>query len=95
MAEISAARGDFASALNFIDRALDANAYNLRAYGLKSAILRNLNRTAEAEKLVAFAKEKCDPLDVHLIAEQWLATKDASAAKTLFTTMNTFPATAQ
>ncbi len=95
VAEISAARGDFASALNFIDRALDANAYNLRAYGLKSAILRNLNRAAEAEKLVAFAKEKCDPLDVHLMAEQWLATKDASVAKTLFSTMNTFPATAQ
>lgn len=95
IAEIAAMQGDFKSALNFVDRALDANSYNVRAYGLKSAILRHLNRTDEAVKLLAFAREKCDPLDVHLMAEEWLATKDPNTAKTLFSTMNTFQATAQ
>jgi tetratricopeptide (TPR) repeat protein len=95
LAEIAVMRGDFKSALNFVDRAIDANAYNLRAYGLKSAILRHLSRSDEAVKLLAFAKGKCDPLDVHLMAEQWLATKDPGVAKTLFSTMNSFPATAQ
>ncbi len=95
VAEIAAMKGDFASALNFVDRALDANAYNLRAYGLKSAVLRHLDKNNEAASLLTFAREKCDPLDVRLMAEQWLATKDAAVAKTLFSTMNTFPATAQ
>lgn len=95
LAEIAAIRGDFPAALNFVNRSLDANALNLRAYGLKVSLLRHLNQTAEAIKLIAFAKEKCNPLDVRLMAEQWLATKDPKAAQTLFTTMNAHPATAQ
>jgi tetratricopeptide (TPR) repeat protein len=95
VAEIAAMRGDFGSALNFVNRSLDANSLNVRAYGLKSSILRHFNRTDEAIKLIALAKEKCDPLDVRLMAEQWLATKDPDVAKTLFTTMNFYPATAQ
>jgi tetratricopeptide (TPR) repeat protein len=95
LAEIASRRSDFSAALNFVNRSLDANALNLRAYGLKAAILRHLDRIDEAVKVVTFAKDKCDPLDVWLMAEQWLATKDAKAAQTLFTTMNNFPATAQ
>ena len=95
VAEIATMRGDFASALNFVNRSLDANALNVRAYILKSAILRHLNRADEAAKLVAFAREKCDPLDVGLMAERWLATRDANVTKTLFSTMNTHQATAQ
>jgi hypothetical protein len=95
VAEISVMRGDFKSALNFVNRSLDANALNIRAYGLKASVLRHLGHNDEAIKLVAFAKEKCDPLDVHLMAEQWLATKDLNDAKTLFSTMNYYPATAQ
>lgn len=95
LAEIATMNGNFTSALEFIDRSLDANAYNLRAYGLKSAILRHLNRTDEAVKMLSSARQKCDPLDVHLMTEQWLASKDAAIAKTLFGTMNTFPETAQ
>ena len=94
IAEIAAMKGDFKSSLNFVNRALDANSYNVSAYGLKSSVLRHLNRADEAIKLVSFAKEKCDPLDVHLMAEQWLLTKDPDIARTLFGTMNTFPATA-
>jgi len=95
VAEIAAMHGDFPSALNFVDRSLDANSFNVRAYVLKAAILRHLNRNDEAARLVALAKEKCDPLDVGLMDEQWLAAKDANTAKTLFNTMKTHPATAQ
>ena len=95
VAQIAAMRGDFVNALDYVDHSLDANSLNVRAYVLKSAILRHLNRNDEAAKLVAFAKEKCDPLDAGLMAEQWFATKDANIAKTLFSTLNTHQATAQ
>jgi len=95
IAEIATMRADFPAALNFVNRSLDANALNVRAYGLKASVLRHLNRTAEALQMLAFAKEKTDPLDVRLMAEQWLATKDTKASQTLFTTLNTHPATAQ
>jgi len=91
LAEIAASKEDFTSALNFVNRSLDANALHIRAYGLKASILRHLGRTEEAVKTVDFAKMKCDPLDVRLMAEQWLATKDVNIAKTLFTTLNDFP----
>jgi tetratricopeptide (TPR) repeat protein len=95
LAEIATMKGDYAAAMNFINRSLDANSYNVRAYALKSAILRNTNHAGEAAKVVVLARQKCDPLDVQLMAEQWLATKDAAIAKTLFSTMNSQPQTAQ
>ena len=95
LAEIASIRGDFTSALNFVNRSLDANALNVRAYGLKAAALRHLNRNEEALQVLAFAKEKTDPLDIRLMAEQWLVTKDAKVAETIFATLNTHPATAQ
>ena len=95
LAEIAAMRGDFVSALNFVDRSLDANELNVRAYILKSAILRHLDRSDEAARLIAIGREKCDPLDAGLIAEQWLATKDANIAQTLFSTLNTYSQTGQ
>jgi len=95
LAEIASIRSDFQAVLNFVNRSLDANALNVRAYGLKAAILRHLDRNEEALKLVVFAKDKTDPLDVRLMAEQWLLTKDSKTAQTLFTTMNDHPATAQ
>ena len=94
-AEIAASRNDFASALNLINRSLDANAYNSHAYSLKTAILRHLDRSKEALDVVTFALHKTDPLDVHLMAEQWLITKDTKIAGTLFQTLNTFPMDAQ
>ena len=95
LAEIASERGDFQSALNFADRSIDANALNVRAYCLKAAILRHLNRTEEATRLIVFARDKTDPLDVHLMAEQWLVSKDMKSSQTLCTAMNTHPATAQ
>ena len=95
LAEISTLRGDFNAALNFVDRSLDANALNVRAYGLKATILRHLDRTQEAVDLLTFAAAKTDPLDVRLMAEKWFTKKDAKTTQTLVTTMITHPATAQ
>ena len=89
------ARGDFVAALNYANSSLDANAFNVRAYGLKSAALRHLGRVKEAREVVGFAQRKTDPLDVRLMAEQWLATKNAASGKTLFATLNNHPANAQ
>jgi tetratricopeptide (TPR) repeat protein len=95
LAEIASIKGNFPEALKLADQSLDANALNVRAYGLKAALLRHLGRTAEAIKVIAFAKAKTDPLDARLMAEQWLAAKDAKAAQTLVTTLNENPADAQ
>jgi tetratricopeptide (TPR) repeat protein len=95
LAEIASVQGGFAAALDFANRSLDANALNVRAYGLKSAALRHLGRAEEARETLAFAVHKTDPLDVRLMAEQWLATKSAESGKTLFATLNTHGATAQ
>lgn len=95
LAEIASIRGNYETAFDHVNLALDANAYNVRAYVLKSALFRHFNRNDEAQKLVAFAKEKCDPLDAQLMAEQWLAFKDVNAAKTLFSTLINHPINAQ
>lgn len=95
LAEIASLQGKFSDALNHVNLALDANAYNVRAYVLKAALLRHFNRYDEAQKLLAFAKEKCDPLDVQLMAEQWFTSKDDNAAKTLFSTLNAHPINAE
>jgi tetratricopeptide (TPR) repeat protein len=86
--------GDMKSAMNFVDRSLDGNGYNMRAYALKSAILRHMGNTDEALKIAYFARQKCDNLDVHLMAEKWMAAKDQNVAKKLFATMNEHQATA-
>jgi tetratricopeptide (TPR) repeat protein len=95
LAEIATGRGDFTAALDLVNRSLDANALDVRAYGLKAAVLRHLGRPSEVRETVAIAMRKTDPLDVRLMAEQWLATKDATVAGPLFATLNAFDATAQ
>jgi tetratricopeptide (TPR) repeat protein len=95
LAEIASARGEYAVALDLVNRSLDANALNVRAYGLKAAVLRHLDRAAEARDMLALAARKTDPLDVRLMAEQWLLTRAAAAARPLFATLNTHGATAQ
>ncbi|HMI03763.1 MAG TPA: DUF5107 domain-containing protein, partial [Pedobacter sp.] len=95
LAEIASAKGDYTEALKFVGQSLDANALNVRGYGLKVALLRHLGRSIEAVKLITFAREKTDPLDARLVAEQWLATKDLSASQLLGSTLNDNPATAQ
>ena len=95
LAEIASARGDFPAALDFVDQSLDANALNLRAYGLKAAVLRHLGRADDARDVLAFATRKTDPLDARLMAEQWLASPGPATAQPLFATLNAFTDDAQ
>jgi len=95
LAEIASLQGKYQIALEHVNHALDANAFNVRAYVLKAALLRHFNHNDEALKLVLFAREKCDPLDVQLMAEQWLASKDIAASKTLFSTLINHPINAE
>ena len=95
LAEIAAARGDFPAALDLVDRSLEANALDVRACGLKAAVLRHLGRAAEARTVVAAARRQTDPLDVRLMAEQWLAGQDPADARALVATLNAHQNTAQ
>jgi tetratricopeptide (TPR) repeat protein len=51
LAEIDASRGDFATALDHLDRSLSTNAHNLKARNLKAAALRHLGRLDAAEAI--------------------------------------------
>jgi tetratricopeptide (TPR) repeat protein len=93
LAEIDATRGDFNAALIADEDALEANANNIRALALKAALLRHSGRNAEALAAIA-AISKIDPLDVHGMTEQWLATKSPASAAVLAKTVSEFPATA-
>lgn len=94
VAEISAIRGNYAAALDFVDCSLDHNALNIRALNLKAAMLRHLGRSEEALQVLATAHRKADPLDVRSMAESWLASKSEDIAEALAAVMNEYPATA-
>jgi len=94
LAEIAVSRGDMAAALDFVDRSIDSNALNIRAQNLKAGALRHLGRPKEALEVLKAAR-RADPLDVRSMAEDWLASKSPEAARTLASTMNHHPATAQ
>jgi len=95
LAEIAGARGDDEAALEFVNRSLDANALDVRAYGLKATLLRHLNRAEEARETIATGLRKTDPLDVRLAAERWLLSRSDADDRSLFRTLNAYPATAQ
>jgi tetratricopeptide (TPR) repeat protein len=94
LAEIAAARGDQAAALDFTERALEANALNVRALGLKASLLRLRGRPEDALAVVTEAFRRTDPLDVRLMAERWLASGSAEARRELVDVMRAHPATA-
>ncbi|MGO9112020.1 MAG: DUF5107 domain-containing protein [Thermoguttaceae bacterium] len=62
LAESACRKGDFAKALQFIDRAIAVGAMNTKALWLKTALLRKLGRPEEAIALAQQARE-IDPLD--------------------------------
>jgi tetratricopeptide (TPR) repeat protein len=72
LAQIAALRGDFPAALRFADHSLEANALDLRALTLKAALLRHTGQPKAALALLDLARRYTDPLDVGLLAEQWL-----------------------
>lgn len=94
-AEIATMRGDHASALRYAERSLEANALNIRAWNLKAALLRHLDRKKEALAALDEGLRLVDPLDVRSMAERWLLTRDAEDASRLATAFDEHPATAQ
>jgi len=94
LAEIATAHGDHAAALDFTERALEANALNVRALALKASLLRRLGRAQEALAVVAEAQRRTDPLDVRLMAERWLAGASAEARREFLDAMRAHSATA-
>ena len=72
LAELSCRKGDFASALEQIDRSLSTNAVNTKALNVKAVILRKLGRTGEA-KQIASDTLAVDPLDFLAMNELYLA----------------------
>lgn len=95
LAEIASARGDFPTALELVDRSLDANALNVRAYGLKASLLRHLNRPREAGEVLTVAARKTDPLDVRLLAERWLSDREPALGQRLSAVLDAHPSIAQ
>lgn len=53
LAAIETGRGNYAEALEFIEKGLVKNAHNIKARGLKAVILRKLGRTEEAKAQIA------------------------------------------
>jgi tetratricopeptide (TPR) repeat protein len=93
LAELACRRGELSAALELVDRALDANALNIRALTLKAALLRHLDRKKEALAVLDTAQQRVDPLDVRVMAERWLLTGKRDAAKVLQITFKEHPAT--
>ncbi len=81
LASISVARGDYAGALEQVERSLSSNAANLKARALRASLLRELDRKDEAKGSVA-ATLSLDPLDFRSMAEQFLLNRNAEDLRT-------------
>jgi len=92
LAEIDATKGDYNAALTADQDSLEANGNNIQALALKAALLRHTARTSEAQATIAELR-KIDPLDVHGMTEQWMATNSATSAAELTKTVSEFPST--
>ena len=95
LAEIATRRGDFAQALDLVDRSLQANSLNVRASNLKAALLRHIGRADEAIQALSKVSREADALDVRSMAERWLIARDPAAGRAVASTMNAHSATAQ
>ena len=91
MAEIASLCGDTSAALTYVDDSLKANTEDMRALGLKAAMLRHSGQSKEAIAVVA-AMHKIDPLDVHAMVERSL-TSETEGKSELAATVNGHPAT--
>jgi tetratricopeptide (TPR) repeat protein len=63
LAEMSSSSGDVAKALERVERAVAANALDVKALGLRTALLRRLGRTGDSRRSAGAAR-LLDPLDI-------------------------------
>jgi tetratricopeptide (TPR) repeat protein len=80
LASISARRGDFAGALEQVERSLRTNVENLQARALRASLLRRLGRVDEAREEIS-ATLFLDPLDFRTMAEHYLLTLGEEALR--------------
>jgi len=90
LAEMASTGGDFAKALDFLERALGADARNLNTLNLKAAVLRRLGMTEDAASVVT-AVRRADPLDFWSLHELYLlqvSEGDAASARESFAALD-------
>lgn len=75
LACIAARRGDFAEALEFVEKGLVKNAHNIKARGLKAVLLRKTGRRGEAKTWIE-ENLRVDPFDYLSAFELYLLTGD-------------------
>jgi len=75
LAQIDTRRGDYAKAIDHLDRALVTNAHNNKAYALKTAVLRKMGEIESALQVIRETLE-LDPLDLWTHNELALLTDD-------------------
>jgi tetratricopeptide (TPR) repeat protein len=78
LAEMASAGGDYGKALEYIEKALTSNSLDLKALGLKAALLRRLGRAAGASQ-AASAACLIDPLDFLSLHESSLSRLEGGA----------------
>lgn len=89
LACIAARKGDFEAALEFGEKGLVKNAHNIKARGLKAAVLRKLGKVQEAESWIA-ENLKVDTFDFLSRFELYLLNDDAQVLAEMNTLMRDF-----
>jgi len=93
MGKISCGRGDFAEALRHLNDSLKSDAENLKARDLEAAVLRRMDRNAEARQLLDETLQR-DPLDLLALTERFFLggaredDADADPARDLLTALD-------
>ncbi len=77
LAQIDTRRGDYAKAIDHLDRALVTNAHNNKVQALKTAVLRKMGEIESALQVIRETLE-IDPLDIWMHNELALLTDDNS-----------------
>jgi tetratricopeptide (TPR) repeat protein len=75
LAQIDCQKGNWAIALEHLDRSISTNSNNIKAFNLKSAILRRTGKPGDALE-ISTRVMNMDPLDIWSMYENWLAFKD-------------------
>src|ERR1700722_13839997 len=92
LAQIACARGDFDAALSYDQDSLAANATNIRALALESAIYRHKGMIDQSRAALA-SITAIDHLDIDAMSERWMTGKSDESAGPLAATITAFPAT--